>query len=90
MNRIQTEDLAHKIGEQRDRLTESAGALADKIDVSALTDKIDTDQLRARAEAGATTLLDNATDSEGNPKRGVVLGLALALLAVLIVRRVTR
>ena len=99
MARNQTADLAAQIGEQRDRLTESVGALTDKIDVnalkdkvdvSALTDKIDTDALRTRAGAGVEGLLENATDSEGRPKRGLLIGAVVGLIAVVLLRRVLK
>lgn len=99
MARNQTAELAAQIGEQRDRLTESVGALSDKIDVSALTDKIDvsaltdkidTDALRTRAGVGVEGLLDNATDSAGRPKRGLLIGAVVGLLAVVLLRRVLK
>jgi hypothetical protein len=72
-----TTDLAAQVAEQRDRLTEQVGTLADKID---------TGELRARAESGAADLLDTVTDSDGKPKRGFLLG-ALAVVGLLILAR---
>lgn len=99
MTRSKTADLGAQIGEQRDRLTETVGALTDKVDVSALTDKIDvsgladkidTDALRERAGTGAEALLDNVTDADGKPRRGVLVGLVVGVLALFIVRRVLK
>lgn len=99
MSRSQTTDLSAQIGQQRDRLTESVGAIADKIDVSGLTDKIDvsgladkidTDAIRAKAEAGASDLLEHATDDQGRPKKGLLVGLVLGVVALLVVRRLAR
>lgn len=99
MTRSKTADLSTQIGQQRDRITETVGTLTDKIDVGALTDKIDvsgladkidTDAIRNRAESGAATLLENATDAEGRPKRGLLVGLVVGLLAVFLVRRVLK
>lgn len=99
MSRTKTPDLSTQIAQQRDRLTESVGTLTDKIDVSALTDKIDvgaltdkidTDALRSHAESGLGDLLENATDSNGRPKRKLLVGLVVGLLALVAVRRVLR
>ncbi len=78
MGKTQTADLAHQIAEQRDRLTESVGAIADKID---------TDAIRTQAGAGVEHLLDTATDKDGKPKRGLLVGLVVAVVALLVVRR---
>ncbi|MET3963363.1 F0F1-type ATP synthase membrane subunit b/b' [Marmoricola sp. OAE513] len=101
MSRTQTADLGAQIAEQRDRLSESVGAVAeklgDKIDTTALTDKvekitsnIDTDEIRAKAEAGASQLLDQATDDQGRPKKGFLLGALGVVVVLAIVRRLVR
>ncbi|MCX6395653.1 MAG: hypothetical protein NTV23_04140 [Propionibacteriales bacterium] len=99
MSRNQAPDLSKQIGQQRDRLAETVGGLTDKIDVGAITDKIDvsglvekldTDALRTRAESSAATLLENATDSEGRPRRGLLVGLVLGVVALVLVRRVLK
>lgn len=97
-----TADLGAQIAEQRDKLAEAVTALAgkidttelkalvDKIDTKAITDKIgdiDTSDLRARAETGAHDLLDNATDSDGKPKRGLIIGAVVTLGVLVLVRR---
>ena len=97
MSRTKTPDLGQRIAEQRDHLTESVSALADKIDTdeirSRITDTIDsipTDEIRSRAEAGATQLLDSATDAHGKPKRGVLVGLLVGTVALLLVRKLLK
>jgi hypothetical protein len=81
MNRTQTTDLGAQIVEQRDRLTESVGALADRID---------TDSLRSHAESVTADLIDTATDQNGRPRRGLLIGLAVTVVALVLVRRVLR
>ena len=97
MSRTKTPDLSNQIAQQRDRLTEQVGALADKvdvgaitdkIDVGAITDKIDTDAIRHRAESGFEEILDHATDADGKPKRGLLIGLALGVVALVVAKRV--
>lgn len=75
-----TADLGNQIAEQRERISETVGALADKID------HIDTSELRARAESGAADLLENATDAQGRPKKGLLIG-ALAVVGLLVLAR---
>ncbi len=77
-------DLGTQIAGQRERLSESVGTLAEKIG------EIDTHDLRARAESGAADLLENVTDAEGNPKRGLVLGAVAVLVALVLLRKLFR
>lgn len=77
-------DLGAQIAEQRERLTETVGTLTEKIG------DLDTNELRARAGSGAADLLENVTDSEGNPKRGLVLGAVAVLVAFVLLRKLLR
>ena len=93
----QRDRLTESVGALTDKIDVSAltdkidvNALKDKVDVSALTDKIDTDALRTRAGAGVEGLLENATDSEGRPKRGLLIGAVVGLVAVVLLRRVLK
>jgi hypothetical protein len=79
-----TADLAAQVTEQRERLTGTVGTLADKIG------ELDTGDLRARAGSGAADLLENATDSAGKPKRGLVLGAVAVLVGVVLLRKLMR
>lgn len=76
--------LGAQIAEQRERLTETVGTLTEKIG------DLDTTELRARAGSGAADLLENVTDSEGNPKRGLVLGAVAVLVAFVLLRKLLR
>lgn len=97
MSRTKTPDLGQRIAEQRDQLTESVNALADKIDTDEIrgriTDTIDalpTEEILGRAEAGASQLLDSATDDQGKPKRGVLVGLLVGAVALVLVRKLLK
>lgn len=97
MSRTKTPDLGRRIAEQRDHLAESVSALADKIDTdeirSRITDTIDAipaEEIRTRAEAGASQLLDSATDKQGKPKRGLLVGLLVGAITLVLVRKLLK
>ena len=97
MSRTKTPDLGQRIAEQRDHLADSVSALADKIDtdeirsrISDTIDSIPTDEIKSRAEAGASQLLDSATDSRGKPKRGVLVGLLVGAITLVLVRKLLK
>jgi len=79
-----TSDLGAQIAGQRERLSETVGSLAEKIG------EIDAHDLRARAESGASELLENVTGAEGHPKRGLLLGAVAVLVALVLLRKFLR
>lgn len=81
MNVPQPADIGEQLAEQTDKLAQS---------VSAIAEKIDTQDLKERAGAGASDLLDAATTKDGRPRKGLLIGAVLLLVAVLVARRALR
>ncbi len=75
-----TADISAQIAQQRERLTETVGALAEKIDTQEIADT-----LRERATAGAGELRETANTKTG--KRNLLVGAVLAIAGLLLVRR---
>jgi hypothetical protein len=73
-----TPDFEAQIVQTRDKVAEAVGAIADRID---------TDEIKNRAESSATDLFDAATDENGRPRRGLLVGLAGLLLVGLVIRK---
>lgn len=81
MNIPQPADVGEQLAAQTDKLAQS---------VSAIAEKIDTQDLRDRAGSGAADLLDAATTREGRPKKGLLIGVVLVVVALLVARRALR
>ncbi|MCW2855041.1 MAG: hypothetical protein JWR52_656 [Marmoricola sp.] len=78
-----TADLGAQIAEHRDRLTETVGALADKIDTHDLADGI-----KERAATGAGEIRESASTRDG--RRGLILGLVGGVICLVLLRRLLR
>lgn len=74
MNIPQPSDLAEQVTDQ----------------IEQIADKIDAQELKDRASAGASDLLDAATTSEGRPKKGLLIGIAIVAVLIFVARRALR
>jgi hypothetical protein len=78
-----TADLGAQIAQQRERLTESVGALTDKIDTQEIAGA-----LKEHAASGADELRSTARDERG--RKGLIIGAVLALVGLVVLRRLLR
>jgi hypothetical protein len=79
-----TTDLGAQIAQQRERLTETVGSLADRIDTQEIAGA-----LRDRAATGADELRETVRDTPGDAKgrKGLIIGALAALVGLVVVRR---
>ncbi len=75
------EQISDQISTQTEKLTQTVGALADKID---------TDEIRSKAESGVSDLLDATTTDGRKPRAGLLLALAGLVVAIFVARRILR
>ncbi|MGO4256821.1 hypothetical protein [Marmoricola sp. RAF53] len=68
--------------------TELAEQVTDQI--GQIADKIDTQDLKDRASTGASDLIDAATTSDGRPKKGLLIGVAIVAILIFVARRAMR
>jgi hypothetical protein len=78
-----TAELGAQIAQQRDKLTETVGALTDKIDTHDIADA-----LKERATTGADEIRTTAGDERG--RKGLLIGAVAAFIGVVILRKLLR
>lgn len=78
-----TADLGTQIAQQRDRLTDTVSAFADKIDTHEIADT-----LKERAASSAGEFRETAADEKG--RKGLILGAIAALVGLIVLRRLLR
>lgn len=76
-------DLGAQIAQQRERLTDTVSALAEKIDTHDIADS-----LTERAVSSADELRQTATDEKG--RKGLILGAIAAVVGLIVLRRLFR
>ncbi len=85
MNITAPADLEAEILRQRERLTETVGALTERFEDFDVVGRAE--EVLGRAESSATDLIDASTDDDGRPKPAIVIGGALAVIAVVVLLR---
>jgi hypothetical protein len=75
-----TAGLGAQIAQQRDKLTETVGAIADKVDTQEIAGA-----LKERASTGVDELRDTAQDTHG--RKGLIIGSVAALIGLVLLRR---